>query len=330
MKKISNVAGYFLKFNGIKGREQIIFQPNTNSYMTNLSWTIRISGVLLIPLLFSHDLRAQENDPKNDKDTIKVDGNQIIINDQGQLLAGEAITTTPLPKLTPLSPEAAAMSRYGEYPVSMFTGIPDISIPLYEIKSKNFSVPVTLSYHSGGNKVSDFAPWVGLGWSLHVGGRVTRKCMGKDDQLYPRSVRDANSINPQNSSDHLYLQMVANRTNSDDTEPDVYHYSYPGGSGRFIFDGNGNPIMIPYCGVKVAGRTNPNKITDESGNVYTYDQVDNPSTDYPNKTETDPISSWLLTEITDAGMTDNILFTYQSLGSGRLGIDFVDYVTVDD
>jgi len=302
--------------------------------MRNTPDLLKICGVLIIFLLHSYDILSQQTDKDKDKDkdkdTTKVDTNQVIINNQVVLLAGEAITATQLPRYTPLSPEAAAMSRFGEYPVSMFTGIPDITIPLYEIKTKNFSVPITLSYHAGGNKVNDFAPWVGLGWSLNAGGRVTRKCNGKDDQLYTRNVPLASSIDPQNAADHLYLQMVANRTNSDDPEPDVYNYCFPGKSGRFIFDTGHNPIMIPYSGVKVAGQNNPNKLTDESGNVYTFGQIDNPSTDFPNKTETDPISSWLLTEMVDAGTNDNVVFSYQSLGNGMLGIDHVDYVTIDD
>ena len=236
-----------------------------------------------------------------------------------------------LPNLTPQSPEAAAMSKYGEYPVSMYTGIPDISIPLYEIKSGKFTVPITLSYHASGNKVNDMAPWVGLGWSLNAGGSVSRKVMGKDDQSYPRNVRDANSINPENDNDHLYLQSVYNGTTTYDTDPDIYNYNFPGKSGRFIFKDSITPVMIPYSGVKVAGFQTPNKLTDENGNNYFFDYTDHQNTLYPSKgAQVDPISSWLLTKMADAGNTDSIKFTYQSIGIGTLGLDYVDYITVDD
>jgi YD repeat-containing protein len=213
-----------------------------------------------------------------------------------------------MPKKTPASPEAAAMGRYGEYPVS---------------------IPIILSYNASGNKVNDYAPWVGLGWSLNAGGRVSRNVMGKDDQNFTRSYIDATTIDPYDDADFDKLRLLALRA-SDDVEPDIYNYNFPGKSGRFLFDFSSNPIMIPYCGVKVAGLNTPNKLTDEFGNVYTFGYADHPTTEIPGKTEYDPVSSWLLTKMVDNGRTDSILFSYQSLGTGTLGKDFVDYVTVDD
>ncbi|MDR3056739.1 MAG: hypothetical protein LBU84_01195, partial [Prevotella sp.] len=37
------------------------------------------------------------------------------------------------PEIIPKSPEVKGMERYGEYPVSEYTGIPSINIPLYSI-----------------------------------------------------------------------------------------------------------------------------------------------------------------------------------------------------
>ena len=44
-----------------------------------------------------------------------------------------------LPVLAPSSPEAAAFNRYGNYQINYFTGIPDISIPLYDIITPSIS-----------------------------------------------------------------------------------------------------------------------------------------------------------------------------------------------
>jgi hypothetical protein len=49
------------------------------------------------------------------------------------------------PNIIPPSPEAAALGKYGDVPVSKYTGVPDISIPLYTLQSKNIQVPITLS-----------------------------------------------------------------------------------------------------------------------------------------------------------------------------------------
>ena len=235
-----------------------------------------------------------------------------------------------MPKLTPQSPEAAAMDKYGEYPVSLFTGIPEINIPLYEIKTNKFTLPISLSYHASGIKVNDFASWIGLGWSLNAGGRISRKVQGKDDQTHIRNIRSAGSINSCESSDYLYLQEIANQTDDWDAEADIYMYNFLGRSGKYVYSDTLRATMLPYCGMKTESISFPNKLADELGNIYSFGYPDHQSTEYPDKTGTDPTSSWLLTEMVDAGGTDSMSIDYQTVGTGPLGIDFVDYVTVMD
>ena len=57
---------------------------------------------------------------------------------------------TLLPKITASSPEASAIAKYGNYNVNLYSGLPDISIPLYEIKVGEISVPISISYHASG------------------------------------------------------------------------------------------------------------------------------------------------------------------------------------
>ncbi len=65
--------------------------------------------------------------------------------------------------LIPPTPEAASLGKYGTNPVGMYTGIPSISIPLYQIKQKDLLLDLSLSYHAGGIRVEETAPWTGLG-----------------------------------------------------------------------------------------------------------------------------------------------------------------------
>ncbi len=67
-----------------------------------------------------------------------------------------AITLLLLPysafaQLTPVrntpSPEIANLGTFGEIPVGLFTGQPEISIPLYSINLGNVSVPITATYN---------------------------------------------------------------------------------------------------------------------------------------------------------------------------------------
>ena len=80
--------------------------------------------------------------------------------------------------ILPPSPQAAALARYGEYPVSLATGVPQINIPLYEIKLGSYTLPILISYHASGIKVDDVASTVGLGWVLNAGGAVSRTLSG--------------------------------------------------------------------------------------------------------------------------------------------------------
>lgn len=72
------------------------------------------------------------------------------------------------PKITPVSPAVTAMEKYQSYPVSHCTGIPDITIPLYEIVAGEVTIPVTLSYHSSGLKPKEQSGVAGTGWTLNL------------------------------------------------------------------------------------------------------------------------------------------------------------------
>ena len=71
-----------------------------------------------------------------------------------------------------LSPNMASLGEYGDVPVSLHTGIPSITVPLYTGSSGGHSIPVSLSYHGGGVQPDRHPGWVGLGGRLHGGGCV--------------------------------------------------------------------------------------------------------------------------------------------------------------
>lgn len=71
--------------------------------------------------------------------------------------------TTPEPKAVEMpafeeivqpSPKAAFL-KYGEYPVSLYTGLVDITIPIYTIKTGWTEVPIEFKYHASGLKYDD-------------------------------------------------------------------------------------------------------------------------------------------------------------------------------
>lgn len=87
----------------------------------------------------------------------------------------------PLGRLIPCTPQATSLARYAEYPVSLTTGIPDISIPIYEIRMGEFTLPISISYHASGARPDEVPSCVGLGWTLNAGGAVTRTILGGPD-----------------------------------------------------------------------------------------------------------------------------------------------------
>lgn len=87
-----------------------------------------------------------------------------------------------LPKIIQPSPTAASLGKYAEIPVGYHAGIPSISVPLYTITEGTISVPISLSYHASGIRVSEKSSWVGLGWSLNCGGVITRSVQHVPDE----------------------------------------------------------------------------------------------------------------------------------------------------
>lgn len=70
----------------------------------------------------------------------------------------------PFQNIIPPGPNAASLGSYGETPVSLFNGRPDISIPLWTVETNSISLPISLSYDAGGLKVAQVPSWVGAGW----------------------------------------------------------------------------------------------------------------------------------------------------------------------
>jgi hypothetical protein len=87
-----------------------------------------------------------------------------------------------LPTIVPPSPEAASLAKFTEIPVSLYTGVPNISVPIYTIQQSGISIPISLNYHARGIKVEEIASRVGLGWALSYGGSISRQTRGKVDE----------------------------------------------------------------------------------------------------------------------------------------------------
>ena len=89
-------------------------------------------------------------------------------------------TVPTLPDITFKSPKAASMQKFGDYPVSLFTGLVDITVPVYEIDINGIKVPIEFKYHASGIKYDDTSLELGLGWSFMAGGLISHQVRGDD------------------------------------------------------------------------------------------------------------------------------------------------------
>lgn len=88
---------------------------------------------------------------------------------------------TDLPRIIPPPPPAATLFKYLDYPVDHSTGLPQITVPVYEVTSSSLSVPISINYHASGRKVFDQDGAIALGWSLQAGGMISRTIYGSAD-----------------------------------------------------------------------------------------------------------------------------------------------------
>lgn len=192
----------------------------------------------------------------------------------------------------PPSANAAAMVRQINTPVNLYTGVPSINVPLYVLPNRKGSLPISISYHASGIKVDDTPSDAGMGWSLNAGGsitRVVRDIPDDDPNGFMNSggntgavINSTDFINKFNNTDgSTYWTNYQNFTNNNDwdTEPDVFYFSYPGGSGKFYLDHNGNPLTVPYQDIKIEKTLDAqNKleqwvVTDKSGTKYYFGET---------------------------------------------------------
>lgn len=140
------------------------------------------------------------------------------------------------PEILMPNPTAASLGKYIDSPVDKSTGIPDITIPLCEVKDGGLRLPISLKYHLGGLKVAETSSDIGMGWSLHTGGMISRVVKGFPDEFPGGYIDNFAGINSNASflyADKDYLE------GKEDLEPDVFTFSAGGYSGKFFYSDKG-------------------------------------------------------------------------------------------
>lgn len=239
------------------------------------------------------------------------------------------------------APNVASLGKFVDYPVSFYTGTPNISIPIYDLQDGAAKTSISLSYHASGIRVAELASWIGLGWALNAGGMITRTVKGGPDDgvfnfdlapgkgyyvdsgirkipKFPYPVNGAVPEDQQNWSDYknFWWQLSAGQV---DGEPDIYTFNMNGYSGKFMFDEFRTPRMLTDQDVKIsvvyAGEFKSWTITTPDGTRYLFGENDIRevnqiySTSGPDNNSQKP-ASWLLTKVIYPNTKDTIYYDY--------------------
>jgi YD repeat-containing protein len=290
----------------------------------------------------------------------------ILIGFYGNIFAQTSQEVNEYNKVSIASPTAAALAKFVDIPVSLHTGIPQINIPLYTVEEGSLSIPITISYHASGLKTLEPASWVGAGWALNAGGVITRSVRGTPDEkgtvnefqhtgyysnygyrsyVFQKGYdpNDPNNpyredIRPDSGFRNQYERFW---TGEYDSEPDLFFFNVGGYSGKFYFNDDRTPVLLPEQDIKIEvnyiyGSSESIQgftLTTPDGNKYYFGAT-------PSTSDTDPVeyskvltaqngigwdkvlSSWYLNKIvsTDGSSTINlnyrpVVYSYYSIST---------------
>jgi len=254
-------------------------------------------------------------------------------------------TSSTMGKVHIASPTAASLGKYGDIPVSYHTGIPNIGIPIYTIQSRSLKLPISLSYHAGGLKTQENSSWVGGGFSLMAGGCITRTVIGTPDD---KGISGATSCLHGHYSDYGYSSYMIvhnpsaynpppdgnvpddrNFINGQlDGEPDLYFFNFDGYTGKFYFNDDRTPVLVPGADFRIQPDYVSSMgfqgfiITTPDGIQYYFGKTGNNDSIAPVEVTVSgtyqnsysnanaAVSSWFLNKIVSADKTDSITFQY--------------------
>ncbi len=149
--------------------------------------------------------------------------------------------------IAPASGNVSAASKAEATSVNNYTGIPSISVPIYNYSHQSgLNMNISLDYFAGGIKVADAPSSVGMSWNLNVGGIITRTVRGIPD--------DCPSLG------YFYTPVLKNdersfagyyHNNCLDAEQDIFQFSFAGKSGKFYIGKDSVCYVSPQSKMKV-------------------------------------------------------------------------------
>ncbi|MBR5101713.1 MAG: hypothetical protein IK092_01135, partial [Muribaculaceae bacterium] len=208
----------------------------------------------------------------------------------------------------PPSPEVSALMQDVEIPVSLFSGLPDIEIPICTVTEGTIEIPVTISYNGGGIKVEELPGIIGMGWHLNAGGCVSRSINGLPDELNTGEY-GYHGLQHLNNGETTFRQRLLNRdpdisytpfSRSDyrfpdsstcqrynnglfDVENDLYRFNFNGHKGTFFINNDvskslvvssSSPVFFPsITGTSLLGSGGSFSLGNDNGVEYYFNDA---------------------------------------------------------
>ncbi len=180
------------------------------------------------------------------------------------LFSSEPLRSQDLPVYSVTCPEASELGEYGAVPVSHYTGIPNISIPLYEIRVGKYTIPVSADYHLASVRPNDPPGTLGLGWTLMAGGVISRSVRGVYDEKKGTAgvgngfywhTADLKKVSEEGvqSFDQQTKDCLQSETSEGwyELSADEFSFNFLGYSGNFYINEDGGWTVVSDCDIKV-------------------------------------------------------------------------------
>lgn len=236
------------------------------------------------------------------------------------------------------APEVSDMSAGATLDqVEYLTGTAKINIPIYTIKVKDITVPISISYSTHGRRPLDPNSIIGDGWTLNAGGGIQRHLNGLPDENTAKGI--GYHALPFSTVSYTNPQCLGFTQNMVDGKADgawdVFSYNLPTGSGQFMKDG----MTFPYdpttsitaflnSGTYVFNIATKNGIRYEfsegdkevfkARRFYTssdnpiWIDVNSPSIGQWNGDSTEYIANWNVSRIYSSRFKDTVFFNYET------------------
>lgn len=166
---------------------------------------------------------------------------------------------TPRPMENSPTPNAASFGEYGKIPISLYTGTPQVSIPLDLINEGNISMPIELNYNLSSMKANNVSGWVGAGWNFQPGGCISRNVRGIYDEkqyssgyqpgFYAHATKMKN-ITEESLKYHAQFMQAFEGTEYE-LMADEFSFNFCGYTGYFYFNQDRGWTVISDSDIKV-------------------------------------------------------------------------------